>query len=229
MNDTELDRILSKIKKCLALGESSEPAEAAAAMRQAQKLMVKYGIDQSTMELADIGEAEVRSRVSVSRIKPWEGRVFGLVAKAFGCKLVWTKSNSYNSNVFGRFRLIGLKTQVKLAEYTATVLMRKLIKARLDFMATLPSWLDRQEKGLRGDGFAIGWVEAIEPTVHAFADYDKLKPAIDQYVAKQIGELGRTKMRRMSYSEAAADHGRLAGAGVSLHHAVDGANQRLLR
>lgn len=40
MND---QRILERIKKCLALSQSSEPHEAAAALRQAQKLMEMHG------------------------------------------------------------------------------------------------------------------------------------------------------------------------------------------
>ena len=37
------DDILRKIEKCLALAKSSEPAEAAAALRQAQALMREHG------------------------------------------------------------------------------------------------------------------------------------------------------------------------------------------
>jgi len=64
------EKILGKIKKCLALATSSEPHEAAAAMRQAQKLMELHGIGQIDVKRSDIGEVQVSSKVSVSKVNP---------------------------------------------------------------------------------------------------------------------------------------------------------------
>lgn len=52
-------KILSRIRKCLALAQSSEPHEAAAALRQAQKLMAQHGIDAVDIELSAVVEAYV--------------------------------------------------------------------------------------------------------------------------------------------------------------------------
>ena len=41
------DTALAKIKKCLALAASPNPHEAAAATRQAQKLMAEYGLTET--------------------------------------------------------------------------------------------------------------------------------------------------------------------------------------
>lgn len=46
---TERDKILQKIQKCMRLSKSSEPHEAAAAMRQAQKLMQAYQVSDSEL------------------------------------------------------------------------------------------------------------------------------------------------------------------------------------
>src|SRR3546814_17733487 len=88
MNHEELDRVLNKIQKCLALSKSAEPHEAAAAMRQAQKLMDKYNIDNSTVELAEIGELRLVSRVSVSSVKPWEHEFMNTLAKDVGLRVL---------------------------------------------------------------------------------------------------------------------------------------------
>ncbi len=45
------DKALAKIKKCLALGRSTNPHEAAAAMRQAQKLMAEHGLNDTDVKL----------------------------------------------------------------------------------------------------------------------------------------------------------------------------------
>ena len=54
--------ILCKIKKCLALSASSNPHEAAAALRQAHALMNKHGVSAHEVTMADIGEARLEAR-----------------------------------------------------------------------------------------------------------------------------------------------------------------------
>ncbi len=212
------ERILGKIKKCLALGQSPEPAEAAAALRQAQKLMEIHGISQADLGRADLGEAEVKSKVSVSRIKDWELRLLNLVAKAFGCKLLWTKSNSYSVDVYGRYVLIGLKAQVQLAQYTADVLQRKLIKARGNFTNNLPSYLGRGEKTVQADGFCHGWVMAIGKTVHEFALNDETKQLIDGRVEEL--STGQAKVQERRAGTMGLNAGFEAGASESIHRPV---------
>ena len=45
---------LRRIRACLRLSASSEPHEAAAALRQAQALMREYGVTASEADLADV-------------------------------------------------------------------------------------------------------------------------------------------------------------------------------
>ena len=52
-------KVLEKIKKCLALGESANEHEAAQAIRQAQILMKKYGISEMEVELSAVTEKGV--------------------------------------------------------------------------------------------------------------------------------------------------------------------------
>ena len=47
--NADLDPIIGKIKKCLSLSQSDNPHEAASALRQAQALMRKHGLDEVTM------------------------------------------------------------------------------------------------------------------------------------------------------------------------------------
>src|SRR3546814_513266 len=96
MSDNEQrERIIAKIKKCLALSASPEPAEAAAAMRQAQKLMEKYNIDMATVERPEIFEARVHSKMSVSTPKRWEVALVAGICRAFGCRFYFMPGNSY--------------------------------------------------------------------------------------------------------------------------------------
>ena len=76
------DEALDKIKKCLALAASPEAHEAAAALRQAQKLMAQFGLTEADVTLADV--AEVRQQAQNAPIVPWEVARASLVATAFG-------------------------------------------------------------------------------------------------------------------------------------------------
>lgn len=55
------NRVLEKIKKCLRLATSDNPAEAAAGLRQAQKLMAMHGLTQSDLELSEVSSHRVKS------------------------------------------------------------------------------------------------------------------------------------------------------------------------
>ena len=50
------ERILEKIKKCLALSKSANEHEAAQALKQAQALMREYGITDIEVELSAVKE-----------------------------------------------------------------------------------------------------------------------------------------------------------------------------
>jgi hypothetical protein len=176
------DDILRKIQKCLALGQSSEPHEAAAALRQAQKLMERHGVESTDLALAEVGEGFVKSKASVSRIKDWELSLVRTVAEAFGCKLLWRKSHSYSRDVYGQYTLIGLKHQVKIAQYTCEVLQRKLMRARGEFVQTLPEYFHRSRKVIEADGFCAGWVLEIKKTVTAFAHPVSTQELIDNVI-----------------------------------------------
>lgn len=209
------EKILNKIKKCLALGQSSEPHEAAAAMRQAQKLMEMHGVSQADIGRADIGEAEVKSKVSVSRVKDWELRLLNLVAKSFGCKLLWSSGSSYNDDVFGKYVLIGLKSQVQLAQYTADVMQRKLVKARGQFVNSLPFNYPRKSKTIEADGFCHGWVKAVSALVHEFAVGEETKALIEAEV--QSRSTGKVGVQRRAAGSMGLNAGFEAGKGESIH------------
>ena len=184
MDKVQNDKIIDKVKKCLALSKSSEPHEAAAALRQAQKLMEAYGISDMHLKFADIGETKVKSKFSVSRVKDYELHLVSLIAKAFNCKILWGKSNSYADDVYGKFTLIGLNSQIQLAAYTCEVMQRKLVKSRNEFVASLGE-LNRQQKVREADGFCHGWVGAITKTVNTFADNKEVAGLIEEYIAQK--------------------------------------------
>ena len=74
MNDRK--KILDKIRKAMALSKSANEHEAAAALRQAHKLMELHGITNADIDAAEITDSLVRAGASVTPAE-WEARVEG--------------------------------------------------------------------------------------------------------------------------------------------------------
>lgn len=84
------EKQLDRIKKPFAKGEgTTNPHEAAIFLAKAQQLIAEAGVSTSDVRRSDVGEAEVRSRFSLSRMKVYENLVIHSVADAFGCKAMW--------------------------------------------------------------------------------------------------------------------------------------------
>lgn len=84
-DESKLERVIRKIKRCLALSKSSNEHEAATAMRQVQALMREYRLTESDVHLSDAGEAE--SGIARAKRRPTRERhLSSIVANAFGCR-----------------------------------------------------------------------------------------------------------------------------------------------
>ena len=122
------DDILRKIEKCLALAKSSEPAEAAAALRQAQALMREHGVSQ--LEAQAIGARECSVKAAARTPSRHEAYLAGLVADAFGCELILASGGILSGGVV--WLLVGCSPNVEVAQYTLQVLLRLMARARAE-------------------------------------------------------------------------------------------------
>lgn len=229
--DSQIDpKILSKIKKCLALAGSSNPHEAAAAMRQAKALMDKHNVTSSLIAMSDIGEVRTEAR-TMSRDKPakWELLLVSSIGQAFGCKLIFThaKFNIGYANQ-GAHVFVGLKHQAEIAAYTASVLVRKCKKARESYIKNELCGLATMGRGMKAkatrmaDMFAEGWALQMHAKVLAFANTPEVDSAINEFVEKQtngrVTEPRKPKESDIGKHEIMALHaGKQAAQGESIH------------
>jgi len=182
------NKAIEKIRKCLALAGSSNPHEAAAAMRQAQALMEKFQVDSADLLAAEATEEGCRSGAK-SRPASWETSLANLVSKAFGCHLLFQETWSA-----GNWKFIGVAPGPEIASYTMSILLREVRKARNSYIADKLKRCKTATKTKRADLFCNGWVQAVWEKVHAFAGV-KPQAAIDAYMAKQYPELGKLESR----------------------------------
>ncbi|MDY6979025.1 MAG: DUF2786 domain-containing protein [Pseudomonadota bacterium] len=175
------EKIIDKICKCLRLSESGNPNEAAAALRQAHRLMHKYRIGEDQILAAGVAEAVIDSG---NRYNPpfWAVALSNLICEAFDCRVLVSRR-------YGRapeFRFIGLEQAPRVAGYCFSVLYRQLEQAREAFIADLAE-ADRER---RGEVFVQAWLVRVARTVAEFSAHSATREAVDAYIRSHYGDAG---------------------------------------
>jgi hypothetical protein len=157
----DIDKIKDKIKKLLALSKSPNANEAASAMALAQELMGKYDIEVSSDGLLNVAEESVETG-SGEKPPRYEVVLVNVIARAFGCRVAygWDHYGKHSTSVYTH-TFVGIEHRVKIAAFMADVLMRKLKKARRDYIKTLKRVRIRENKIKRADSFCRGWVAKV--------------------------------------------------------------------
>ena len=160
------DKILRRIKKCLALAKSSNPHEAAAALRQAQKLMKKHGVSADQVELSDVGQATRRAG-RAEKPPLYTTYLIHTICKAFGVlpMYAWDGPDWLRKRTV---HFIGINPAPELAGYAYDVLLRQLRRDRNSHYKELHRH-KRANRIRRSDIFAEQWVHAVYERVAAFA------------------------------------------------------------
>jgi len=217
--------ILDKINKCLRLAKSSNPHEAATAMRQAQALMQKHNLSTDDVAMNDIFEKAVTSG---SSNKPSQHLInlAHMIAKAFGVRIIL--NIRYGTN---KINFIGQHQSPEIASYAFSVLRRQLTKARSAFYKTTRG--KRVNRTAKADIFADGWVYEVNKRVVAFANNKQTEQVITTYMDKHYSNLNETKPKapkkqRSTATDNAFFIGVKAGKDVTLNHGVNGQSQKQL-
>jgi hypothetical protein len=215
-DNKDIDKIIQRIRKCLALSGSSEPNEAAAALRQAQKLMEKFGISEDQVQVSEVKESACTAGRSVQTPPAWLTEIARLVSAAFCVK------HFYGITLTGscKFVFVGVGPAAEVASYTFTVLRRKCTSARDLYYRRQRG--RRASRVRRADAYAWGWAVAVGAKVREFAQ--TTPKIIGQYL--QIHHPGLVNYKPVARHEGVDGMHRMAGwiAGqdVDLHHGVAG-------
>lgn len=220
---SNVEDIIVKIKKCLALSKSSNEHEAAAALRHAQKLMEKYNVTDAQISESEI--VTIRFNCSSAWIKPlnWDCQLMYVICKAFGGKfLVGTGS----TGVLAKFTYIGLKVNATVAEYTYSVLARQCIKSRGAYVSAMNG--SRAEKMAAGNSFSEAYVRALRKQIYEFAMPSETLLLIEAvHASRNSGGLHVPPKR--GHDVNAAYEGAQAGRHASLLRPVNNTAEPVLR
>lgn len=223
---------IDKISKCLALAKSSEPHEAAAALRQAQKLMEKFGIEHPEILAAGVGEAFAKSSASKKPTR-YEVHLASVICDVFACELMFSRQLSKSQLVIeGGYVFIAAAPIPDIAAYTFSVLRRQLAKARTAYIATALKRY-RKNKTAAADLFCVGWVRAVHSQISAMHQTREQTEAIAAY--KRVNYAESTKLKpRETQMTTSGDHrqhmvkGYIEGKDVSLNRGVGRDQQTLI-
>lgn len=216
------EKILDKIKKCLALASSANEHEAAAALRQAQKLMQAHGLTDQDVAAAQAGESGVKAGAAV---KPaaWETALAIEVGDAFGC---WTL---FSGRCGGIWVYVGVGAAPEVCGYAFAVLLRQAKRARAEYIGTVLKRVKRATiKTRRADLFCEGWVQTAASKLTAWPATPDQDAAVQAFIGVNYPSLrGSLKAIDRNAGRNLRDHewddlgrGRMAGRGAVLNRGV---------
>ncbi|MNH13824.1 hypothetical protein D3C76_268170 [compost metagenome] len=167
-DESKLERVIRKIKRCLALSKSSNENEAATAMRQAQALMREYRLTELDVRLSDVSEVE-SEKSRANRRPTWDRHLSSIVAQVFGVRPLscrhWCESSRRRVD---RALFVGVSPAPQIAMYAYEALLVKLTLARREYVALVRSGKRRSAYSpeTAGDHFALAWVSAVHGKIH---------------------------------------------------------------
>lgn len=223
------DQALAKIKKCLALAASSNPHEAATAMRHAQKLMAEHNLTEMEISLADVSETGTNS-VTADLVQ-WEVNLVNIVAHAFGCEH-YTRV-SYLPTPFAmrsnykrqrEYIFMGVGAAPQVASYAYEVLSRQCSRDRLAHIKAQSKNCKPKTKTARGDLFAEGWVSGVADKVERFSGSERNDALVAQYKAGKAlkSETARNRIAGKNITHNDYGKGLAAGEKAQLDRGIGG-------
>lgn len=216
------DKVLDKIKKCLALAASPNSNEAATALRQAQKLMAKHGITETTIADSSIAEGQIHLK-SAKRMSIEETWLLSICMSVFGVKVLRAKGDLH-------VRIFGEKDAIEVCKYAYDVLNTQLTYATEKMRTELKLQGNSGGELRRKLGtYRKGWLSEVNDKVEKLHD-PKMEESIDRVMRAAVGNVKlKSKTTRYSVNHEDAnvyEKGRRDGEKASLNRAMSGSQQQ---
>lgn len=223
LNTDERERLIRKIKACLARGASSSANEAEIAMRQAKAMMDKYRLSEMDVALAGVDEVIVSKKSK--RMSDWQRSLADIAADVFGCKLLGRKTSTEVGFIF-----IGVMPAAELAAYAYDSLLAQLTHSRKAYL--------RANGGGRSasEDFSHAWVFGVARAVREFAAANgegtqnallvirqKESDAIEHWTANKYSVIKRHELKERKFRDSQAMcSGYASGQEARINQAVSG-------
>ena len=211
----ENDRYRDKVRKLLALAESSNPHEAERALSQAKKIMAKHNISARDSEIIQVETSFIPRK----RLKDYESLLLGCIMSVSGCES-YIKASWHNGKWRTCVKFVGVTSDANMAAYCFDVLFSQL-KRYTDMLY--------KEHGLnaaRRDVAATSWVKAVGRKLLDFFDKKETPDHVADYYERSSEGMSVAKVRETKeieneeLQEALMAHGRQHGREARLNKAT---------
>lgn len=221
MDPIRKEKLINKLKKCLALSASPEPHEAAAALRHAQKLMRELQMDESDLLSLEIERTIVKTREGFGACTTMS-ILSNLIQDAFAVKAYF----ACNPGSARRLNVcyIGPRDRVLLAEYSHRVVWRAMQSSWDNYLALRPELKGASKKR---QAFHYGWLSKVKAKVEAISPDDSEQKAINVWINRNVGELATKDMKASPVDSRAYNAGAAAAEDFSLHTPVNEQQQAI--
>ncbi|ODQ00180.1 MULTISPECIES: DUF2786 domain-containing protein [Salinivibrio] len=218
-------KALKKIAKCLELSNSANVNEAAQAIKMAERLMRKHGLDQDDIDFISMGKTRSETLLPTSVSEPILKIIRGINGR-FGVECVLINYKGLKQAEF-----IGDADRAIFAAFAFDVVYREMNEHIGQFRNSFAgSGTSTQEVSRRVQSFTIGWLEgALEklPQLDARDSDDKIK----SYIDKEFENIDRETFKQQLKAAMAAitddyEKGMKKGRQVSVSRPVGGQGER---
>ncbi|MBE1274354.1 DUF2786 domain-containing protein [Enterovibrio baiacu] len=218
-------KALKKIAKCLELGNSANINEAAAAIKMAQTLMRKYGLDQEDIDFISMGkttsETLLPSSISDAVLKIIRG-----INTRFGVECVLTNHKGLKKAEF-----IGDANRAIFAAFAFDIVYREMNEHTGQFRNSFAgTGTSQTELSRRLQSFTFGWLEgAMAKLPNIAPDVDNEKKMKD-YIDSQFKNIDRETFKQQLRDAMKGitddyEKGMKKGKQVSVNRPVSGARE----
>ena len=226
--------IIEKIKKLLALANSSNEHEAALAASHAQRLLSEHNLAMADIEAAHTPDKADKVETTVSKTLPkWMRHLSAGVSTAFDCQAIHHPAT-------GKMTFIGVGADVQVAAYTFAYLDRTVRTLCSNYIKQhVTSTISSRYRELMRQSYYLGAVSTItarlrEQKIQTPVTTGALVPVKEGLIRQAMNEIGnlRTVRSRRSYINADAYYtkGQTDGRQVGIHNGIGtgGATKRTI-
>jgi hypothetical protein len=219
--------VIEKIKKLLALANSSNEHEAALAASHAQRLLSEHNLAMADIESVQKPQSADKVETAVAKTLPkWVRHLSAGICKAFDCQAV-------HHPVLGKMTFIGVGADVQIAAYTFAYLEKTVRRLCSNYIKHHVS--DRtpnRQRELMRQSYYLGAVSTItgrlrEQKIQTPTTPGSLIPVKEGLIRKTMSDLGptRTVRSRRSYIDGHAyTTGQQDGHQVGINKGISGSS-----
>ncbi|MBB5881199.1 hypothetical protein GGR74_002402 [Xanthomonas arboricola] len=220
------EQAIRKVQACLRLAGSSNPTEAATALRQARALMDKHGLTEA--DAAGVGMRQALTGYRGGELPQSLIALASLVADGYRCQVIVERGRrpvikNGLLTIEGKtvLQFVGASADSEVAAYAFTVLRRHLQRDKANHVTRCRK---RANKERRAEEFAIGWVAAIRRLFPRADLPEGRTDAIDLAIRQRTGATettsGKQVAKRGRSSDADREAGYAAGRRAQLHQGL---------